>query len=277
MLKRVTGKKSLARKEYRKYAKMEHPSTEEEIDHDAEAHALSVLEDMQQKMAIASKFKRRRTAVDPKSKNQPSKLLASLSCCSWCSAAENIEYPTPYIDVHEDLEEESPPGTPRVPRLILKFELDRNIVRKVFDEYDFYGIGQIDIRFMAQALGPHGLGFDVPRPVLRQLLKKYDEDDNRSYDFKEFKALVQDPQLQGRYIGDRRKTEKEVDSSIVKVVRSLGAVFRKGVHRSVLLNRLSVTSSGHQSQKEPLLAVRKEKKGSSQCEDSEEDDWEYIS
>lgn len=88
--------------------------------------------------------------------------------------------------------------------LNLQFKLDEEHIMAVFNQNDFYGIGAIDVKFMSQALGVEaGLGYDVPRDILRKLLHKYDEDDDRCYNFKEFCQMVSDPMLQGRYVGNQ--------------------------------------------------------------------------
>eukprot|EP00746_Dinoflagellata_sp_MGD_P075526 gnl/MRDRNA2_/MRDRNA2_30383_c0_seq1.p1 gnl/MRDRNA2_/MRDRNA2_30383_c0~~gnl/MRDRNA2_/MRDRNA2_30383_c0_seq1.p1 ORF type:complete len:559 (+),score=101.12 gnl/MRDRNA2_/MRDRNA2_30383_c0_seq1:161-1678(+) len=100
-------------------------------------------------------------------------------------------------------------------RLNLQFKLDDDVLKSVFDQYDVYGIGEINVKFMSQALGVEaGLGFDVPRDICNQLLQKYDENDNRSYDFEEFRQLVSDPMLQGRYVGNQHQMKSRKSAAI---------------------------------------------------------------
>ena len=86
-------------------------------------------------------------------------------------------------------------------------EFDPAVVRMVFDRFDFYGTGQLDIKFLQQALGPYpGLEFDVPKPILRHLSQKYDHNDNRCFDFAAFHGMISDPMLQAYYIGKQHQS-----------------------------------------------------------------------
>ena len=70
----------------------------------------------------------------------------------------------------------------------LKQKLDKQQVEIVFDRFDLYAHGEIDIRFMGSALA--GMKYDVPKKLLQAILKKHDTDENGCFDKKEFKKLL---------------------------------------------------------------------------------------
>ena len=80
-----------------------------------------------------------------------------------------------------------------------KYEMDAAELNRAFGFFDLYGTGQVDIRFLAELLGPFpGLGFKVTPTIIRKLVKKYDDDQNQCFSRPEFEKLLKDPALRGR-------------------------------------------------------------------------------
>eukprot|EP00746_Dinoflagellata_sp_MGD_P027032 gnl/MRDRNA2_/MRDRNA2_163697_c0_seq1.p1 gnl/MRDRNA2_/MRDRNA2_163697_c0~~gnl/MRDRNA2_/MRDRNA2_163697_c0_seq1.p1 ORF type:complete len:539 (+),score=70.24 gnl/MRDRNA2_/MRDRNA2_163697_c0_seq1:143-1618(+) len=196
--------------------KEKEPTKEEEIHQLARAKAQGVVEEITQKLNDAFELHRKRRQSRR------------------ASIPEDHEG-----NDHDEEQEQAPSSTP--PVLTLQYRLDESLVKSVFEQYDFYGIGHIDIRFMGHALGPPpGLGFEVPKPILKQLLQKYDCDHDGAYDYKEFKNLVTDPMLQGRYVGDRKSLSmKAVANSQETLQRRLTPIFRKNVRKVQMMRTIS--------------------------------------
>merc|ERR1712130_715561 len=85
---------------------------------------------------------------------------------------------------------------------------------RVFDFFDFYGVGYIDIRHVDDALARlgHDLGAMEPKN-LQKILAKHDQDENLLFDIDEFTHLVHDPGIQALWRcseeGSKRKNIME--------------------------------------------------------------------
>eukprot|EP00746_Dinoflagellata_sp_MGD_P030612 gnl/MRDRNA2_/MRDRNA2_172651_c0_seq1.p1 gnl/MRDRNA2_/MRDRNA2_172651_c0~~gnl/MRDRNA2_/MRDRNA2_172651_c0_seq1.p1 ORF type:complete len:381 (+),score=70.61 gnl/MRDRNA2_/MRDRNA2_172651_c0_seq1:79-1143(+) len=90
--------------------------------------------------------------------------------------------------------------------LIVKSPPDEHI-RKVFQAFDFYMTGFVDIRFLPEMLGPPpGLGYDLTPSSLQKAVDNHDKDEDQLLTIAEFRGITQDPALTKRYVGVHQDT-----------------------------------------------------------------------
>lgn len=134
----------------------------------------------------------------------------------------------------------------------LKYTLEQDEIERVFNLFDYYGVGYIDIRFMMQALGPSpGLGFDAPKKLKRRMLMEYDSDGDRLFDRSEFFKLVQDPKLKGWYRGHSHHVASDWDMRANE--RKKKPQWKSRSMTQSLIDRLSGRNLVVSSMEQPLL------------------------